>query len=209
MNPRLDSASLSARRLSSHEAVTLRFWFSDSASERTLLLRRDKLDDLRVDLHEAIEGRSRDCKLRSGRRLDQTGQRLQRASSHLLGRGHPLLKRRHRCVVGFSNMRRLQSLNLARARQRRRSQRSNSPRVLGGVRRCHGLEGIAERVGCLLSGAEGESLRLEVGVLDGQVEDVAVERSILRKAGPELLEQLYFFPKPELTEDRRQPSASF
>ena len=122
--------------------------------------------------------------------MDQTGQRLQPASSRLLGRGHPLLEARHRRVVGFSNMRRLQSLNLAHARHRRRSQRSDSPCVLGRVKRCHGLEGIAERVGCLLSGAEGEPLRLEVGVFDGQIEDVAVERSILRKAGPKLLEQL-------------------
>ena len=42
MNPRFDRASRSARKAFSHSGITFLFWFSESASEGTLVLRRER-----------------------------------------------------------------------------------------------------------------------------------------------------------------------
>ena len=42
-NPRLDKASRSACKAFSHSVVTVRFSFKDRASERTLVLRRERV----------------------------------------------------------------------------------------------------------------------------------------------------------------------
>ena len=115
---------------------------------------------------------------------------------------HPLLEAGHCRVIGLRNVRRLQHLDLAH--------RQHDP---GDQRRRHGASRAVsarrarenpEGVGRFLRRTERQSLRLEVGVLDGQIEDATVERAILVESAAEFVQQPQLVGVAEVLKDRRQ-----
>ncbi len=115
----------------------------------------------------------------------------------------------HRGFVGFSDVWRLEHLDLAHRRDGGCDERLHAPGVL---RRVHGSDrrqGIPERVSRLLRGTERHALGLEVGVLDRQFEDVAVQHAILCKPAVEFLEHLGLVRVAETAQNRRQRAGIF
>ena len=80
----------------------------------------------------------------------------------------------------------------------------DAPAVLRGSRDATALDGIPERVGRRLGGPERQPLRLEVRVLDGEVQDAAIERLVLGEPGDELLQEAGFVLVPGILKQRFQ-----
>src|SRR4030095_11187381 len=65
----------------------------------------------------------------------------------------------------------------------------------------NGLERFAKRVGFFLNGTERETLRLEIGVLDGQFQDRTLQRLILGISRVEFPEESTLVRVPQVHED--------
>ena len=94
----------------------------------------------------------------------------------------------------------------SRARRRPARATSASTRHLSfdAAERDDRVEAVPEGVGRLPRRAEGKPLRLEIGVLDRQPEDGAVERSIFAEPSVELVQQPDLVGVRELLQDRLQ-----
>ena len=131
-------------------------------------------------------------------------ERVERSTRLHLRRRHLRFHPRHDCVVCVGDVRRLQHLDLAHRRDRPGDQRLGMPALLLGSGRADGLERVAERVGGFLRRTKRQALRLEIRVLDREIQDAAVERLILGEAVAELLQQAGLVGVAEHREERVQ-----
>src|SRR5262245_37137685 len=161
---------------------------------------------LRIEIQEPVERGRRSGQLCTRRRRGYASKHRQLVAGNPRRCRHAPLDPRHHRIVGFCDVRRLQRLDLANRRHCGCGERLDAPRV-GPRGRHHSVERRLERIGRLTCRAEREALRLEVGVLDGQVEHAAIERAILGKALVELVEQTELVRVLKRCEQRPQGGA--
>ena len=88
-------------------------------------------------------------------------------------------------------MRRLKYLNFPNRGDGSCDERFDAP-LIGRDQRHNWFEGVTERISCVLSRSERESLGFEIRVFDAQVDIETVHLTIFRKSIDEFLEQPAF-----------------
>ena len=117
---------------------------------------------------------------------DPRGQRFKCARRARLELRHLGFHPRHHAFISLCYVRGLNHLNLANGMDRLRHESLHATAILARGASLNLQQVIPQRIGDLSHGTEGEALGLQIGVLDGQFENVLVHLSILLEPCNEL-----------------------